>query len=54
MTELCDAHAGRTETSLELALAPGRVRMEHAQPGNRQPIAELMPVLGAWPAEGPR
>jgi mycofactocin system creatininase family protein len=40
-----DAHAGRTETSLQLALAPGRVRMELAEPGNRQPIAELMPVL---------
>jgi creatinine amidohydrolase len=42
-----DAHAGRTETSLQLALAPGRVRMERAEPGNGRPIAELMPVLRA-------
>ncbi len=42
-----DAHAGRTETSLQLALAPGRVRMEDAEPGDRRPIAELMPVLRA-------
>jgi mycofactocin precursor peptide peptidase len=25
---LGDAHAGRTETSLQLALAPGRVRLD--------------------------
>lgn len=42
-----DAHAGRTETSMQLALAPGRVRLEHAEPGERRPIAELMPVLRA-------
>ena len=42
-----DAHAGRTETSLQLALAPGRVRLEHAEPGERRPIAELMPALRA-------
>ena len=42
-----DAHAGRTETSLQLALAPERVRMERAEPGNTRPIAELMPVLRA-------
>ena len=40
-----DAHAGRTETSLQLALAPGRVRTGRAEPGNTRPIAELMPVL---------
>jgi len=40
-----DAHAGRTETSLQLALAPGRVRLDRAEPGNTRPIAELMPAL---------
>jgi mycofactocin system creatininase family protein len=42
-----DAHAGRTETSLQLALAPQRVRAGRAEPGNTRPIAELMPVLRA-------
>jgi mycofactocin system creatininase family protein len=42
-----DAHAGRTETSLQLALAPDRVRLDRAEPGNRRPIAELMPLLRA-------
>ncbi len=42
-----DAHAGRTETSLQLALAPGRVRLDRAQAGDRRPIAELLPVLRA-------
>ena len=40
-----DGHAGRTETAIQLALDPGRVRAELAEPGNRTPIAELMPVL---------
>ena len=40
-----DAHAGRTETSLQLALAPARVRLERAAPGNSRPIAELLPAL---------
>lgn len=42
-----DAHAGRTETSLQLALAPERVRIDRAESGNTRPIAELMPVLRA-------
>jgi creatinine amidohydrolase/Fe(II)-dependent formamide hydrolase-like protein len=42
-----DAHAGRYETSIELALGPGRVRTAEAEPGNPAPIAELMPVLRA-------
>jgi creatinine amidohydrolase len=42
-----DAHAGRAETSLQLAIAPHTVRMSHAEPGNTRPIAELMPVLRA-------
>ena len=40
-----DAHAGRTETSLMLHLAPWLVRPQHAQVGNTQPLNELMPTL---------
>lgn len=40
-----DAHAGRTETSLQLALAPDRVRKGRAEAGNTRPLAELMPAL---------
>ena len=40
-----DAHAGRAETSLELALAPDRVRPGRAEAGNTRPLAELMPRL---------
>ena len=40
-----DAHAGRAETSLELALAPGRVRPGRAEAGNTRPLTELMPEL---------
>lgn len=40
-----DAHAGRTETSIELALAPDRVRLDRAEAGNPAPLAELMPAL---------
>jgi creatinine amidohydrolase len=42
-----DAHAGRFETSVMLALAPGTVRMDVAAPGDTRPIADLMPVLAA-------
>jgi mycofactocin system creatininase family protein len=42
-----DAHAGRSETSLQLALAPGRVRLDRAEPGDRRPISELLPLLRA-------
>lgn len=42
-----DAHAGRTETSLMLAIAPGTVRMAVAEPGATAPIAHLMPRLRA-------
>jgi mycofactocin precursor peptide peptidase len=37
-----DAHAGRTETSLMLAIAPDQVRMELAEGGALEPIDELM------------
>jgi mycofactocin system creatininase family protein len=40
-----DAHAGRAETSLELALAPDRVRPGRAAAGNIRPLTELMPQL---------
>lgn len=42
-----DAHAGRTETSLMLHLAPGDVRLEAAVVGDTRPIATLMPDLVA-------
>lgn len=40
-----DAHAGRTETSLLLAIAPHLVRMTAAAPGNTAPLRELFPQL---------
>jgi len=40
-----DAHAGRSETSLLLALDAGRVRVDAAVPGARQPLNELEPML---------
>lgn len=42
-----DAHAGRTETSVMLALDPARVRLERAEAGDRRPIETLMPALRA-------
>ena len=42
-----DAHAGRTETSLLLALEPSLVRLDAAEPGDIRPIAELLPALRA-------
>ncbi|MDA0185646.1 mycofactocin biosynthesis peptidyl-dipeptidase MftE [Solirubrobacter phytolaccae] len=39
-----DAHAGRVETSLMLALAPERVGAAR-EPGNVTPLAELLPAL---------
>jgi creatinine amidohydrolase len=42
-----DAHAGHTETSLMLAIAPHRVRLESAQPGDPRPLTELLPDLRA-------
>jgi mycofactocin precursor peptide peptidase len=40
-----DAHAGRSETSLQLALDAGRVRVDAAVPGTVQPLDELEPML---------
>jgi mycofactocin system creatininase family protein len=42
-----DAHAGRTETSLLLALDPAAVRVDRAEPGVTAPLSELMPALRA-------
>lgn len=42
-----DAHAGRAETSIQLALGPARVRADLAAAGNRAPLVELMPALRA-------
>jgi creatinine amidohydrolase/Fe(II)-dependent formamide hydrolase-like protein len=40
-----DAHAGRFETSVMLALAPGAVRLDAAEPGEVKPIAQILPAL---------
>ncbi|UYP18039.1 mycofactocin biosynthesis peptidyl-dipeptidase MftE [Rhodococcus sp. Z13] len=40
-----DAHAGVTETSLLLHLAPGSVDLSRAEPGATEPIGTLMPRL---------
>jgi mycofactocin precursor peptide peptidase len=40
-----DAHAGRFETSIMLALAPDTVRMRSAAPGDPRPLDELLPLL---------
>jgi mycofactocin precursor peptide peptidase len=42
-----DAHAGRTETSMMLALAPSEVLLDRAATGDTRPIAELLPELRA-------
>ncbi|MEM7095040.1 MAG: mycofactocin biosynthesis peptidyl-dipeptidase MftE [Actinomycetota bacterium] len=42
-----DAHAGRSETSLMLAIAPDLVRLDLAEPGNTAALIELLPVLQA-------
>lgn len=40
-----DAHAGHTETSLMLVLAPSLVRLDDAEAGNTAPVRELMEDL---------
>lgn len=42
-----DAHAGHTETSLMLALAPETVRVDAAEAGRHEPVAELADELRA-------
>ncbi len=40
-----DAHAGRTETSVMLAIAPESVRLDRAEAGSTASIVEMMPQL---------
>jgi len=40
-----DAHAGRAETSIMLALAPELVRLERAEAGNTEPLRTLLAAL---------
>ena len=40
-----DAHAGRSETSMLLALDAARVRVDAAQPGATEPLPELLGAL---------
>ena len=40
-----DAHAGLTETSLLLHVAPEAVRVDLLEPGEPRPVTELMPAL---------
>ncbi|WP_133917965.1 mycofactocin biosynthesis peptidyl-dipeptidase MftE [Streptomyces sp. NBC_00582] len=47
-----DAHAGRTETSLLLHIAPHLVRAGEAAPGDCRPIRTLLPVLRAKGVRG--
>jgi creatinine amidohydrolase len=42
-----DAHAGRSETSILLALDDGRVRLDRAEAGATQPLPELLGALRA-------
>lgn len=47
-----DAHAGRSETSLMLHLAPGRVHTDRAIPGNTTALKDLLPELRAHGVRG--
>ncbi|MFY9926362.1 MAG: mycofactocin biosynthesis peptidyl-dipeptidase MftE [Streptosporangiaceae bacterium] len=40
-----DAHAGRFETSVMLALDPAAVRLDTAEAGETRPVSQVMPVL---------
>jgi mycofactocin system creatininase family protein len=40
-----DAHAGRSETSIMLALAPGTVRLDAAERGEVRPLERILPLL---------
>ena len=42
-----DAHAGESETSMMLALAPDLVRMTRAEPGRTEPLVDLIDELRA-------
>lgn len=45
--EGADLHAGRTETSLMLALAPDEVRLDSSEPGNTLPLHKILPDMFA-------
>jgi mycofactocin precursor peptide peptidase len=47
-----DAHAGRVETSIMLALAPDDVRLGEAAPGETRPLTEIMADLRAGGVRG--
>lgn len=47
-----EPHAGRTETSMLLALDPFQVRMDLAEQGETRPLADLMPQLRAEGVRG--
>jgi mycofactocin precursor peptide peptidase len=47
-----DAHAGRTETSLLLAIAPEAVRTELLEAGRTEPLAHLWPALRRFGVRG--
>jgi mycofactocin precursor peptide peptidase len=40
-----DAHAGYSETSIMLSLAPGAVRLDAAERGDARPIGQILPLL---------
>jgi creatinine amidohydrolase len=40
-----DAHAGRSETSIMLALDPDAVRLDAAERGDIRPVSQIMPLL---------
>ena len=42
-----DAHAGETETSMMLAIAPALVRMKRAEAGRTEPLVDLIDDLRA-------
>jgi mycofactocin system creatininase family protein len=42
-----DAHAGETETSMMLAIAPALVRMSRAEAGRREPLVDIIDALRA-------
>lgn len=40
-----DAHAGRAETAMQLAIDPAAVRLERAVAGDTRPLRDLLPLL---------
>lgn len=42
-----DLHAGRTETSLMLHLAPWSVRLDRVEVGDTRPLTEILPLMRA-------